>query len=75
MYYPAFLNLKGRKVLLFGAGAVAIRKARALIKSGADLVVISRDFSRSFLRFAERNQIKIQRGSAALFADSHSVAA
>ncbi len=63
MYYPAFLNLKGRKVLLFGAGEVALRKARTLKQAGADLIVMSRDFSKPFLKFANRNRIKMKRGS------------
>lgn len=63
MYYPAFLNLKGRKVILFGAGEVALRKARVLKQAGADLIVISRDFSKPFLKFADRYQIEMKRGS------------
>ena len=63
IYYPAFLNLKGKRVLLFGGGQVALRKARALVKSGASLVAISRDFAKPFLQFARRNGVKIQYGS------------
>lgn len=64
MYYPAFLNLKGRKVFLFGAGRVALRKARVLKQAGADLVVMSRDFSKPFLKFASQYRIKMKHGSA-----------
>lgn len=63
-YYPVFLNLERKRVVLFGGGQVALRKARALVKSGADLVVISRGFSAPFLRFARRNRIKIRYASA-----------
>ncbi len=63
MYYPAFLNLKGKKVLLFGGGEVALRKARVLRQAGAGLLVISRDFSNPFLKFAKQKRIKLKRGS------------
>ncbi len=64
VYYPAFLNLTGKKVLLLGGGQVALRKARALIRAGARLQAISRDFSASFLRFARQNRVPIQYGRA-----------
>ncbi|MBI3999412.1 MAG: bifunctional precorrin-2 dehydrogenase/sirohydrochlorin ferrochelatase [Candidatus Omnitrophica bacterium] len=63
-YYPAFLNLNGKRVLLFGAGKVALRKAHVLVQSGAKLLAISHDFSTEFLRFAKQKQIRIQSGSA-----------
>lgn len=62
-YYPAFLNLKGRRALLFGAGEVALRKARTLVQSGAQLTVISREFSKPFQKFARENGIKMRRGN------------
>ena len=64
MYYPAFLNLKNRRVVLFGGGQVALRKARVLVKCGANLIVISRDFSPSFLRFARSKRTKLRYGTA-----------
>ena len=40
-YYPAFINLKNKKVVIVGGGRVAGRKALSLIKAGADVSVIS----------------------------------
>jgi len=39
--YPIFLELGGRRVVVIGAGAVAIRKAQSLLDAGARLVVVS----------------------------------
>ena len=62
-YYPAFLNLKDQKVVLFGGGQVALRKAKTLVEAGADLVVVSRDFSGEFLKFAKRHRLRLRYGS------------
>ncbi len=40
-YYPAFLNLQGKKVVVVGGGNVAERKVLTLIKAGAVVTVIS----------------------------------
>ena len=63
IYYPAFLNLKGKKVFLFDAGALALGKAKSLIASEPKLSVISREFSDAFRRFAKSKKIKLQKGS------------
>jgi precorrin-2 dehydrogenase/sirohydrochlorin ferrochelatase len=39
--YPIFLELSGRRAVLIGGGAVAVRKARALLDAGARLVVVA----------------------------------
>ena len=40
-YYPAFLNLRGKKCVVVGGGKVAERKVCALVRSGACVRVIS----------------------------------
>ena len=40
-YYPAFLNLEGKKAVVVGGGKVAERKVLTLIKAGAELTVVS----------------------------------
>lgn len=40
-YYPAFLDLTGRLVVVVGSGPAAARKARQLVRYGADVTVIA----------------------------------
>lgn len=40
-YYPAFLKLLGKKVVVVGGGTVAERKTLSLLKAGADVTVVS----------------------------------
>ncbi len=39
--YPIFLELGGRRVVIVGGGAVAARKAEAMLKAGARLIVVA----------------------------------
>jgi precorrin-2 dehydrogenase/sirohydrochlorin ferrochelatase len=39
--YPIFLELGGRRAVVIGGGAVAVRKAQALIDAGARLVILA----------------------------------
>ncbi len=40
-YYPAFLDLSGRKCVVFGGGHVALRKVRMLLEFGARTEVVA----------------------------------
>jgi uroporphyrin-III C-methyltransferase/precorrin-2 dehydrogenase/sirohydrochlorin ferrochelatase len=43
--YPLHLDLTGRRVLVVGAGAVAVRRVRALLEAGAAVEVVASDVS------------------------------
>lgn len=56
-HVPLLIDLKGRRVVIFGGGGVAARKARLF--SHGDLLVVSREFSPAVLRMASEGLLKI----------------
>jgi len=44
-YYPAFINLKDKQCVVVGGGKVAERKVLALLRSGANVKIISPDIT------------------------------
>lgn len=40
-YFPLFIDLRGKKVLIVGAGKIAARRATALVEFGADVTVVA----------------------------------
>ena len=57
-YYPAFLNLEGRKTVVVGGGRVAERKVSALLKAGADVTVISPSITKGLLKISGGGKIR-----------------
>ncbi len=47
-YYPAFLDILDQNCLVVGGGAVAFRKVKTLLESGAVVTVVSPKFIESF---------------------------
>ena len=43
MFYPLFIDLKGKKVLVVGGGKVGTRRALYMLKAGAEVIVISKE--------------------------------
>jgi precorrin-2 dehydrogenase/sirohydrochlorin ferrochelatase len=43
--YPIFIELSGRRAVVIGAGAVAVRKAQPLLEAGARLVIVAEKIS------------------------------
>ncbi|MFH1155046.1 MAG: bifunctional precorrin-2 dehydrogenase/sirohydrochlorin ferrochelatase [Pseudomonadota bacterium] len=47
-YYPVCLDVKGKRCLVVGGGAVGVRKAGTLLDCGAEVIVVSLDFHPAF---------------------------
>ncbi|RBP41571.1 precorrin-2 dehydrogenase/sirohydrochlorin ferrochelatase family protein [Garciella nitratireducens] len=48
MYYPIMIELDHKKVVVFGGGRVAYRKCEAILKCGAKVSIISKEFIEDF---------------------------
>jgi len=57
-YYPAFLNLQGKKCLVVGGGNVAARKAASLVRAGAAVTVVSPSFGSRMLKMKSVRRMK-----------------
>src|SRR4030042_7078930 len=57
-YYPAFLNLKGKKTVVVGGGKIAERKILALLKAGADVTVISPEITKRIEQEKLKGRVK-----------------
>ncbi len=55
MYYPLFVNLKNKKILIIGGGKVGSRRALYLLKAGATIIVISMDFDKKLGPIKNKN--------------------
>ncbi len=76
-YYPVFLDLRGKRVLVVGAGPVALRKTRGLIEAGAEVTVVApealAEFSALPVRMLRRPfRASDVRGAALVFAATNS---
>jgi precorrin-2 dehydrogenase/sirohydrochlorin ferrochelatase len=58
VYYPAFLNLQCKKVIVIGGGKIAERKILGLLKTGADIVVISPEITERIERARVEKKLK-----------------
>ena len=57
-YLPLFHDLRDRRVLVVGGGEVAARKARLLLRAGADVLVVSPLLGPSLSAFCERGEMR-----------------
>jgi precorrin-2 dehydrogenase/sirohydrochlorin ferrochelatase len=58
-YFPVFLNLHGKKVVVIGGGQVAERKIHALLKVCKDITVISPAVTKMIERMGQSGEIKL----------------
>src|ERR1051326_5889546 len=58
-FYPIFLNLQGRRVVVVGGGEVAERKIESLLDTGAWVGVISPEGTPAIASLPQQNRIEI----------------
>ena len=57
-YYPAYLNITGRRTVVIGGGEVAERKVAQLVASGADVTLVSPDATPELERLASERRVR-----------------
>ncbi len=57
-YYPSFLNLKMKKTVVIGGGKVAERKILSLIRTGAEITVISPEITKRIEQEKAKGRIR-----------------
>ncbi len=62
-FYPVFLDLRGRRAVVVGGGAVAEQKVRGLVAAGAHVTVVSPDVTPALGALVRRNAIELTRRS------------
>jgi precorrin-2 dehydrogenase/sirohydrochlorin ferrochelatase len=59
-YFPAFIQLKGKKVLLLGGGTVAFKKLLNLLDFTKEIFVVAKEFDVSMRALLEKEQISFE---------------
>jgi len=62
-YLPIFFLAEGAPALVAGAGRVALRKIRSLLRRGASVTVVAPEASDPVLQLAERGMIRLIEGT------------
>ena len=57
-YYPAYLNIAGRRAVVVGGGEVAERKTAQLLASGANVTLVSPDATPELERLASEGRMR-----------------
>jgi len=58
-YYPIFVDLKDKKVVVIGGGTIAQRKIDTLLQCGADVYIISRELSSELQKHLKDGKIRL----------------
>jgi precorrin-2 dehydrogenase/sirohydrochlorin ferrochelatase len=57
-YYPVFIDLRGKSVVVIGGGRVAERKVRTLLKCGAIVRVVSPELAPGLRRLVQNGSVR-----------------
>ncbi|MGC8833742.1 MAG: precorrin-2 dehydrogenase/sirohydrochlorin ferrochelatase family protein, partial [Armatimonadota bacterium] len=58
-YYPVFLDLRGKRVLVVGGGQVALRKVKSLLECGAEVLVVAPEAVPDLQQMARDGRIRL----------------
>lgn len=56
-YFPLFVNLEGKKILVYGAGIIGSRRILSLLEFGCDLTVTAPEVSPRVEKLAEEGRL------------------
>ncbi len=57
-YFPMFISLENRKILIIGGGNIALEKLNHLLNFTKNISFISKEFTKSILSIIEENNLK-----------------
>jgi precorrin-2 dehydrogenase/sirohydrochlorin ferrochelatase len=60
-YYPIFLDIEDRDVVIIGGGAVCERKAETMMKYGARVTVVAPEFTDDIVKWADAGRLTTKR--------------
>ncbi|MDQ6799243.1 MAG: bifunctional precorrin-2 dehydrogenase/sirohydrochlorin ferrochelatase [Acidobacteriota bacterium] len=60
-YYPIFLDIEDRDVVIIGGGPVCERKAETMMKYGARVTVVAPEFTDPIKRWAKAGALKVRK--------------
>lgn len=56
-YFPMFIDLTDKKILVVGGGTIALRRARTLLKFGTDIHVVAPELCEELAQMKEEGKI------------------
>lgn len=59
-YFPMFIDIADKKILVAGGGTIALRRIRTLLKFGADIHVIAPELCEELTQLEEEGKIKAE---------------
>jgi siroheme synthase-like protein len=60
-YYPIYLDIENRNVIIIGGGEVCARKAETMMRYGARVTIVSPEFTSEIEQWARDGQLAIRR--------------
>lgn len=60
-YFPMFIDISGKKILVVGGGSIALRRVRTLLKFGADIKVIAPELKEELTELETQGKITAER--------------